>query len=279
MKESPLPDYESPPVIETVLGVQFGRIDGFTNGHLGRFWASLDGEEWPLSEDAPRLQPQQERFDESAWARIGAHLTVSQDVSSRLQIKNKDRSRMIQLQSDRLHFNWLGESGEEYPRYERVREGFDWACRQFVDFVTQEKAGAFQPNQWEITYVNHIPEGTVWSAPSDWGSFFRLLRPKQADMGFLEQEGFTGDWRFVIPEKRGRLHVEWRQGTKKIEGEDEQSIIRLTFTARGPMLEGADQFDAVLAGLDLGRDTIVRSFQEFMSAEASKVWGLQNVDS
>ncbi|MHB8900104.1 MAG: TIGR04255 family protein [Thermoguttaceae bacterium] len=278
MEQSPLPNYKCPPVVETVLGVQFGRIDGFTNGHLGKFWALLDRNEWPLSVDAPRLPPQRERFDASVWAQIGPQLTFSQDVSTRLQITNKDRNRMIQMQSDRFHFNWVGESGEEYPRYEKVRSGFEQAYRSFVEFATQGNVSALLPNQWEVTYVNHIPEGTVWSTPDDWGNFFRLLSPSPVDAAFVELESFTGEWRFIIPEKRGRLHVEWRRGSKKTRDDTEQNIVSLTFTARGPIPRTEDIFGGTLAGLDLGHDTIVRSFQRLMSDEANKVWGLQNVD-
>lgn len=278
MEDNPLPNYKLPPVIETVLGVQFGRIAGFTNGHLGKFWSLLDRDEWPLPVDAPRLPPQHERFDGGTWAQMGTQISFSQDVSSRLQIKNKDRNRMIQLQSDRFHFNWLGESGEDYPRYEKVRDGFEQAWRQFVDFATQGKPNDCQANQWEVTYVNHIPEGTVWHSPSDWGQFFRLLGPSPAGVAFLDLESFTGEWRYIIPEKRGRLHVEWRRGMKKSEGKPEQSIVSLTFTARGPIQQGADVSAGILAGLDLGHEIIVRSFQRFMSNEANKVWGLDNVD-
>jgi hypothetical protein len=49
--------------------------------------------------------------------------------------------RMIQLQNNRLHFNWIGESGGRYPRYERVRDGLEWALREFVEFVEQEHVG------------------------------------------------------------------------------------------------------------------------------------------
>ena len=91
---SPLPDYENPPVIETVLGVQFDRLAGFKNAHLGSFWKSLGdggdatGETWPTVTDVPPLPVQFERFGEAgAWAK-GFQFQLTQDPSSRLQIKN-----------------------------------------------------------------------------------------------------------------------------------------------------------------------------------------------
>jgi hypothetical protein len=113
-EKGPFPDYDSPPVVETILGVQFDRLAGFKNAHLGAFWKAVDAGEWPSVSDAPPLPPQFERFDEGATWGPGVQFQVTQDPSSRLQIKNRDGDRMIQVQSDRLHFNWLGQSGAVY---------------------------------------------------------------------------------------------------------------------------------------------------------------------
>jgi len=110
--KGPFPDYVDPPVVETILGVQFDPLASWRNAHLGVFWKTLNTDDWPNVSDAPPLQPQFERFAESArWAMFGAQLTLTQDPSARLQIKNKAGDRMIQLQNSRLHFNWLGQAG------------------------------------------------------------------------------------------------------------------------------------------------------------------------
>ena len=65
-----LPHYDKPPVIETVLGVQFDRLSALTNAHLGAFWKTLNPQqEWPNVEDAPLLPNKVERFTDAArWA-------------------------------------------------------------------------------------------------------------------------------------------------------------------------------------------------------------------
>ena len=169
------PAYDKPPVVETILGVQFDRLRGFRNAHLGAFWKTLDASEWPAVSDAPLLRPQFERFADGARWATAVQLQITQDPACRLQITNKNSDRMIQLQNSRLHFNWLGEGGREYPRYEqKVRDGFVWALQCFIDFVIREELGDFRPNQWEVTYLNHIPKGTVWNTPNDWGFFLPL---------------------------------------------------------------------------------------------------------
>src|SRR5579871_1174368 len=109
MPQSPpsvaLPNYSDPPVVETVLGVQFDAFPAMTNGHLGAFWKTLDQAEWPTVSDSPPLNSQFEKFaDFDRWGR-GLQFQLSQVPVSRLQIRNQSGNRMIQIQNGRLHFN------------------------------------------------------------------------------------------------------------------------------------------------------------------------------
>lgn len=267
-----LPDYARPPVVETVLGVQFDRLAKFGNAHLGAFWKTLDLREWGDVTDAPPLPPQFEYFGEAAKWGTGIRIQVGQSPRGRLQIRNAASDRMIQVQDDRIHFNWLGTEGNPYPRYEAVRQGFDDALTRFVGFVEGAKLGEFRPNQWEVTYLNHIPQGTVWNVPADWG-FFRPLNGVPAVAGPAAGESFGGEWHFIIPEERGRLHVQWQHAVPS-EPSDAERIV-LTFTARGPLVPGAKIAD-IQEGLNLGRNAIVQSFESLMSEAANHYWGLHN---
>jgi uncharacterized protein (TIGR04255 family) len=277
MNNGPRPDYLRPPVIETVLGAQFERLPGLKNAHLGAFWKALDSDDWPTVSDAPPLQPQFERFVKSArWAK-GLQIQLTQDPTSRLQIRNKAGERMIQVQNGRIHFNWLGDEGGEYPHYDEVRQGFAWVLKRFVEFLADEELGDFRPNHWEVTYVNHIPKGTVWDTPKDW-CFFRPLASVPTIENLVQGEGFTGEWHFVIPEQRGRLHVQWQHATRPAPEQEDQQVIRLTLTARGEVQQSTEPADAILAGLDLGRDVIVRSFVNLMTNEANAYWGIKHAN-
>lgn len=271
-----LPDYERPPVVETVLGVQFDRLPKFTNGHLGAFWKTLDQQEWCSVADAPPLSPQFERFAEAArWAK-GLTLQFSQDQGSRLKIRNQDDDRMIQIQNGRFHFNWLGEGESDYPRYNRVLDGFKWALSEFISFIRQSGVGEFRPNQWEVTYVNHIPKGSVWNKPSDW-NFFRPLGSLPDIEDLVAQESFSGEWRFEIPSERGRLHIQWQHAKSVIEGKDVE-LVRLALTARGPLHAQGTSEQSVADGLNLGRRIIVRAFSALMSEDANRFWGVKHAD-
>jgi len=275
-----LPDYDRPPVVETVLGVQFERLTAFHNAHLGAYWKSLDNDVWTRVADAPLLASQFERFTETAqWSR-GVQLQLTQDPACRLQISNASGDRMIQVQNGRLHFNWVGTGGGGYPRYASVRKGFVEVLDLFEKHIVDEKLGDFRPNQWEVTYVNHIAKGTVWNTPRDW-NFFSPLASLPRFEGVVDGESFQGEWHFVIPERRGRLHVQWQHGVKASPGL--QEMIVLTLTARGPLGDevvggAANDRQKVLEGLDSGRETIVRFFRHAMSRSANEYWGLNDVD-
>lgn len=138
--------------------------------------------------------------------------------------------------------------------------------------MSQEEIGDFRANQWEVTYVNHIAQGTVWNNPDDW-SFFRPLGSVPTIPGVALGESFAGEWHFVIPGQRGRLHVQWQYVLATGTQQEQHEGVRLTFTARGPVQEGSDCVSSVLQGLDIGRETIVRSFTDLMTIEAKKHWG------
>lgn len=124
--------------------------------------------------DAPLVPSEIERFgDERMWRSLGAGLHFTQSTSTRVQIRNKTQTRMIQLQRDRFHYNWLRTDEAVYPHYEQVRAEFDDIRQTFERFVRKFSLGELEPIQWEVTYLNHIPKETVWSTPEDWASVFR----------------------------------------------------------------------------------------------------------
>jgi len=262
--------------VEVVLGVQFDRLKGFHNAHLGAFWKTLDQEEWPKVQDAPPLPPKFEQFGEGANWSSGLQFQLTSDQASRMQITDAVRSRMIQVQNCRLHFNWLGEAGGAYPRYDAVRVQFRDVLDRFLRFLDAGGVGPWRPNQWEITYVNHIPKGTLWETAADW-TFFRPLAGVPNVEGIIEGDGFGGVWKFAIPGQKGRLHIHWQQATASKPAKAE--IVRLTLTARGPVDTKNAGIIEILAGLDLGHATVVGSFSRLMSDEANRHWGIKHADS
>lgn len=278
MSPEKLPKFQNPPVVEMVLGVQFDLLAGFGNAHLGAFWQSL-GEDWRKVIDAPSIEPQFERFGEATrWRPAGVQLKFSQELHTRLQIRNVAADRMIQVQNGRLHYNWMGLGGGQYPQYDTVRPEFDRAVGKFCQFLASESLGEWQPNQWEVTYLNHIPKGTVWETPEEWVQLFPSLAVLPFRPSGVRLESLGGEWHYEIEPQQGRLHVNVSHGRVKRPGQDKddstQEMIILNLTARGPLPVGSDDKPDLDAGLRIGHETIVRAFKDLTSEKAHEYWGL-----
>jgi uncharacterized protein (TIGR04255 family) len=266
-----LPEFDRPPVVETVLGVHFAPLVGLTSGHLGWFWREYLGEEWSQTKDAIQLQEQLEVFGAPpGWAPPGIQVNVrTLPPSPRLQITNRAGDRMVQLQSNQFHYNWQKRDGV-YPSYHTVRSEFDAHFNRFREFVAQAKVGELVPIQWELTYVDHVPRDSQWGGPTGWGKVLPGLLGTQKTSQEIRLETLGGDWHYEIPPQRGRLHVTVNLG--KV-GEGGEPGLLLQMTARGPISKesGLD----LAAGLELGHEVIVGTFMDLTSEEAHRAWGLK----
>lgn len=268
-----LPEFRKPPVIETILGVQFDLLSPFSNAYLGAFWETL-GPDWPFVEDAPAIGQEYERFGkDQLWTRLGAlRFNIATAPPIRILARNRTRQRMIQLQNGRLHYNWLGHDGSEYVRYHAIRSEFTPIFERLGTFLESRGIGSLRPNQWEVTYVNHLPRGTVWQQPADWNKVFSTAVAMPSVLPESNIESFSGQWHYEIGQQRGRLHVELQHGREdETQGREPKELLIFKLTARGPAAEDQEGWDWS-NGLELGHRTIVKAFKELTSDEARKAW-------
>ena len=265
-----LPSFKSPPVIETILGVQFAPISKLTGAHVGWFWKTFLDSAWTIVREVPFLPDQFERFEpESAWRLPSLQWTES--IPNRLQIVHEDDDRVIQIQTTRLLCNWR-KRAEAYPRFQRINPEFQNILSVFRAFLKNANLGDIVPNQWEVTYVNHIPQGDLWHSTNDWpkilpGLFSSPYLPAQ-----IRFESLSGDWHFELMPRMGRLHISCKHGRVE-NGKGELMVLELT--ARGP-LDGVDTNETIQAGLKLGRRAIVEAFVGLASESARTYWGIES---
>ena len=260
--------FDNPPVVETVVGVQFAPLANLTSGYYGWFWKQFLDETWVRTSDAGVLPDQFEKFgDEVVWGVSSIQFGVLSVPLVRVQIFNAKNDRLIQIQNTRFLYNWQKQEGA-YPRYASTRREFDALFARFCDFARTVDLGEVKPNQWEVIYVNHIPKGPLWNSPSDWKRILPgLLDAGQALPGLRFES--VGEWHYEIEPRRGRLHIAAQPGRAgTATGPD---VLMLQFTARGPILEKPGW--SLGDGLDLGHEAIVRTFGEMASPEALKLWG------
>ena len=264
---STLPEFDAPPVVETAMGVQFEQLPGLSYAHVGWYWRDHLGEDWTTVKHAGRLNDQFERFGpEKQWTVPGIKLQPGTE-SDRIQIARKGDDRLIQVQDTRFVYNWR-KGTKEYPSYRKLLPEFQQRFGEFAGFIGNEKLGELSLNQWELTYVNHIPKGPLWETVADWPKLFPgLYVPAQGVPG-QQLEGLSGEWRMVLGEEEGRLHVSIQHG--RVGSAEGPEAVIFQQTARGPIRkqESADP----RIGFEVGHKAIVQSFVAMTSEAAHEHW-------
>src|ERR1700691_3519943 len=143
-----LPNFANPPVVETVLSVQFESLRGISAAHLGLLWDEFSAD-FPRTEDQAALLPFVEEFPESPRAKLGLQLQAFEKPPvPRMWLINERGNQMIQVQADRFIRNWRKEGqGEEYPRYEQVKDSFQKDFDVFQRFLGDRNLGVPKINQ------------------------------------------------------------------------------------------------------------------------------------
>ncbi len=265
-----LPEFDNPPVVETVLSVQFERLTALRTAHFGLYWNEIR-KRFPRTEERGELQSVIERQPELPISSVGIRFEASETPSTpRFWFVNGDGTELIQLQRDRFIKNWrkVGE-GDKYPRYERVREGFEHDLGEFRDFVTRHNLGAIRINQCEVTYINHIVAGEGWETHTDVSDIFTTWQQPTVPFPGAAQD-VTFRARFPILDSHGafvgRLHATMQSVFRL---PDNRPMFVLELTARGQTGEGTEFFD-------LGREWIVRSFKELTTPKMHQIWKIRS---
>ncbi len=263
------PDYERPPVVETVLSVQFKNLDSLRTVHYGALWQKFEGS-FPHTEERPPLESEVERFPGTNPQRVKISMEVGERPPlPRLWFVNASGNELIQVQPSRFIKNWQkAEGNEEYPRYERViKPAFQRDFALFEAFIVDQGFAPLVVNQCEVTYVNHIVCGEGWEAMGDVEKVFKMWRvpPDGQYPGRMEDCAFHA--RYPITEADGvvvgRLHVDIRPARRL---QDNQPMYVMSLTARG-LLGSGTEF------LDLGHKWIVHSFRTLTTDHMHHIWG------
>jgi uncharacterized protein (TIGR04255 family) len=268
-----LVDFDSPPVTEVVLGVQFNSLERFLSPHLGLVWSEFK-QEFPIVEEHPNLPPSFETFGTPAAFMIPSmnFQIMTRPEMLRVHFLNQQRTELLQVQRDRFLHNWrkVG-SGDNYPRFERMIETFESGFQKFTNVIGREKLGPVVPNQCEVSYFNQIPipDGeTIWSQ-------LALTFPDRSGNATIEGLGAPEDarlaLRYIVPAADGSALGRVAIAAEPALRTDGVMIIQFTLTARGK--PATADMNGVLEFLKNGRVLLNRAFKKLTSAEMQKRWG------
>ncbi|HEX4143763.1 MAG TPA: TIGR04255 family protein [Pirellulales bacterium] len=274
---APSVTYDRPPVVEVALSVQFDPPPGFNAGHFGAFWATQKDRFGTVATSPPISTPAEKFGGEGQWLPPTFGLGISNDPQCRVQMTSDDGEWMGQIQADRLVLNWRKKAAA-YPRFGEAYRRFLDLWRALHVFIVNERLASPAPRLWEVTYVNRIPKGELWNSPQDWKAVFPGLwagGSKAAD-GLIFR-GFQGRWVWDSHRENGRLYIDAYPASSADDPKTE--LLMVSLTARGPMKPTGEQsgtaeaVQVIKAGMDLGHDLIVSTFDTVGSDIAKKHWG------
>jgi len=252
MNTDACPSFQNPPVVETVLSVQFDEFRDFRTTHFGMYHATIK-DRFPVVEDKPRLDPVVESFPRVPRMQA-LRIAPAGGGPDRVWFREPaDGSTMLQLQSDRFAFNWCRKEGQEYPRYASNQPRLFDELDRFRDFAIQHELGELKPNLCEVTFVNHIHPIENESCTECFSAVFTGIKWESSDEWLLQPpDAVTLNRVFTIGEEKGRLYAEANIASDKGSGD----FILLKITARVIHNNGDD----LQENMDLAHLWVVKSF-------------------
>lgn len=259
-----LPDFDNPPVNEVVIGIQFNDT-AITGAHIGLFWEELRNE-FPKASEQPPLEPRIESFQPRRFS--APILDVSSWRGSRHWLTSEDDVHLIQIQADRLVYNWRrGLHNAAYPHFEYLQEKFWNIAEKWLIFLKGiEKT--LELTQWEVSYINHIltpdRQPTMADVLSFWGGQLDHAMGGSAEVGRMEAQR-------VLTENNSpwaRMYVNVGSAIRA----DQVPLIAFELTVRGPP-GGEDAWNVTHERLFKGRHHIVRAFDALTTEKMHAIWG------
>lgn len=248
-------------MVERVFGVQFKPLQELKTAHFGMLWdryrqeftASQD--QLPLPHFIEPVLPQEPQV-------------TSQPPLRRVWFESDNDLELIQVQHDRFLYNNKTEAGAEYIDYAGCFERFRALLYTFCEFVSENDVGELVSDQFELTYMNHIPANKHWQSFSQIGQVF----PDQnwhTEKRFLpDPENIVSQLIFPLPEERGRLYAKMTTGFNSRDGEP---ALQLELTARGFQ---AEEKGAIINEdwFGVAHEQIVKGFADLTSDPMHKIW-------
>jgi uncharacterized protein (TIGR04255 family) len=255
MSNAQLPEFENPPVLEVVAGVQFERLRAFQTGHFGRFWESV-ADRFPTCQDAPPLPDISEPFS--------VEVLVLPPLR-RMMLVSADNHFVLQLQDSRFHVNWRKtKESDEYPRFRSIFETFTQIWEHFSKFVPNAGLGQVNPTAFELTYVNHI-DATASEFAISLAKRVKMYRWDEVRPEFLPQPtSVSAVWQFALPDSKGNLNANLSHARR-----EKQDIVVLNMTCNGQ----ASATYSMIDWFETAHEWIVRGFTDLTTEEAHRLWG------
>lgn len=153
--------FEKPPVVETLLEIEFAAVPGWGVQYLGLFWADI-------RDRFPRFEQQPAVLTPSPIVQFNI-----MSMPIRGWFIDPTDTRVVQVQHDRFSYNWRERpSHDRYPNYEILQPEFQREWETFQRFLSRAGLPIPRITVARVVYVNHIPHGQGWKPHATWEKLF-----------------------------------------------------------------------------------------------------------
>lgn len=261
LSEKSLVDFDNPPINEVVCGVGFRHLDRFIAPHVGLWWSEIQ-KEFPVARKADPI--------------FGYAEKDTVPIFERATFVSMDETQMIQLQPTRFYYNWIkSQEKQVYPRYSQVYKRFaEWHAK-FTNFVSANDIGSLDRLEYNLTYVNLIPQGQGWNSLKDIHRVLPDISWKKSRKRKYISEPADFHFRYVFPinENPGRVAASIQRGIRKV---DNVPVLRFELVAQATVADGLPEYTerSMAQWFEAAREAIVLGFLDLTDEKVQlKYWG------
>jgi len=262
---SGLPDFAKPPAVETLLGLHFKPLAGWSVPHFGLFWNAIK-RNYPQVEVHPPITSEMALKFEVDPRRVQFQLTS--EVPVRCWFIHKSGSRLIQVQNSSFIQNWRKPAaGAEYLHYDDLWPTFIEMWGAFRRFLSGNSVEQPSITDCEVTYINHIDRGEGWDHFAQLSEIIPAWCGEGSGNFLPAPLSVSINAFYPIKDNAGRLEITVQPGVRKADGKETIQLV-LTAKCRPQSPDVRDLKNC----LDLAREWVVRGFDDFTSERMHEVW-------
>ena len=243
-------------------------------GILSEFWPKIH-DRFPRHEKHPPVMPAAESFAVPPPPPELQVQMLPMPPAQRYWFLSEDGTRIVQVQPDRLIFNWRRVVGDEpYPHFEALAPAFEDVLETFVS-CESVTIGSSDVAWIELQYINPIPVPVDEGGAATHGQLARILNfldrdPPRTVLPPVEDTQLQQ--RFRIDDEGlsiGRLYL---TAVPAFKNANPTPVYVVTLLARGRPGPGEIR-EGVQAFLDRAHTLIVEGFKEVTTPEMHQEWG------
>lgn len=269
MSKQASPSFRKPPVTEVVLAAAFKSL-ALSIPDIGLLWEAFRSE-FPRVEEQPPYDPPTELFEAGyAGPPVSFEIFPSPPLP-RIWMLSEDQTELLQLQRNWFACNWRKVAPEDkYGRWPSRWGSFERNFRILEQHVSERALGVLSIQQCEVTYVNHILSGHVWSNHSELYKVITALKDVPISAGVVEQSSFATS--LLVRDGNGapigRLHVSVQPALRRQDG---IPMFVMNLTARGaPAGQG---LEGIRGFMERAHEWASNTFIEITTPEVQAEWG------